>query len=72
MAAPALVDDRGGQLLLALRKVVIQRTGLDAGLVEDLVQPGRGVTLAAEQGGGCLDQRWAAAIGSRHALTILE
>jgi hypothetical protein len=52
--------------LLALREVVIQRTGFDAGLIEDLVQSGRRIPLAAEQGGGVLDQGGAAAIWSRH------
>jgi hypothetical protein len=46
--------------------VVIQRTGFDAGLVEDLVEPGRRVALAAEQGGGSVDERGAAAIWSGH------
>ena len=63
---PGAIDDGGGQLLFALRKVVIQRAGLDTCLVEDLVEPGRGVALTAEQGGRGVDQRGPAAIGSRH------
>ena len=63
---PGGFDDRGGQLLLALREVVIQRAGFDTGLVEDLVEPGRRIALAAEQGGSVLDEGGAAAIGSRH------
>ena len=62
------VDDRGGQLLLSPREVVIQRTRLYRRLVQDLVEPGRRVPLAAEQGGRGIDQRGPAAVWSRHAV----
>ena len=66
--SPSAVDNCGGQLLLALRKVVIQRARLDARFVEDLVEPGRGVALTAEQGGRGVDQRGPAAVGSWHGI----
>ena len=68
MAAPTAVHRRGGQLLLAPRKVVIQRAGPNTRFVEDLVEPGRRVALTAEQGGRGVDQRGAAAIATGHAI----
>ena len=62
------LDHGSGQFLFAARKVVIQRPGLDAGVVENLVQASRGVALAAEQGACGLDQRGAAAVGAGHTL----
>ena len=56
------------QFLFSAGEVVIQRAGLDPGVVENLVQAGRGVTLSAEQGGCGVDQRGAAAVGAGHTL----
>lgn len=65
-AGPCGLDDRGGQLLLASWEVVIQGAGLRSGLREDLIEPGCGIALSAEQGGGGVDQGGPAAIRSRH------
>jgi threonine dehydrogenase-like Zn-dependent dehydrogenase len=71
--APAdAVDDRCGQFLLALREMVIQRACLDPSHRKDLVQPGRRIALAAEQGCSGIDEDSATAVGARHPLTILE
>ena len=60
------------KFLLAVGEVVIQRTGLDLGGLQNLVHACRGIALPAEQQGSAVKQRGAAAIRARHVLTLLE
>ncbi len=62
------VDHRGRQFLLAVGEVVIQRAGLDVGGLQDLVHPGRGVALPAEQQGCSVDEGGSASVRTRHGL----
>ena len=66
------LDNCGGELLLAVRKVVIQRARLDVRGFENLIHPGGRIALSAKQQGRGVDQRGAASIGAGHPLTILE
>ena len=66
------VHDRRRKFLLAVGEVVIQRTGLDLGGLQNLVHTRRGIALPAEQQGSAVQQRGAASIRARHALTLLE
>ena len=59
------------ELLLAARKVMVERASGGATLREQLRKSGRGVPLAAEQGRGGGHERGPASIGSGHTLTIL-
>ena len=54
-AGSGVIDHGGRQLLFALRKVVIQRAGLDARFFENLAESRRGIALAAEQSGRGID-----------------
>ena len=48
------VHDRGRQFLLAVGEVVIERTGLDVGGLQNLVHTRRGIALPAEQQGSAV------------------
>ncbi len=74
MSAADAVDDGGGELGLSVGKVVVERARLDVGGLQDLVDAGRGVALAAEQQGRALDEGGATAVWAGHPnyLTILE
>ena len=66
------LDDGGRQLLFSVRKVVIERAGLDVCGLQDLVHTRGRVALPAEQQGRGVYQRGTASIGTGHPLTILE
>jgi len=66
------VDDGRREFGLAVRKVVVERAGLDVGGRQDLVDAGRRVALPAEQQRRGIDERDAAAIGAGHVLKTLE
>ena len=67
-----ILDDSRRQLLFSVRKVVIERAGLDVCSLQDLVHTRGRVALPAEQQGRGIYQRGTASIGTGHPLTILE
>ena len=68
MSAPTRSTTAAASCLLAVGEVVIQRAGLDVGGLQDLVHPGRGIALPAEQQGCGVDEGGSASVRTRHGL----
>ncbi len=66
------LDDGSRELLFSVRKVVVERAGLDVCGLQDLIHTGGRVTLPAKQLGRGVDQCGTASVWAGHPLTILE